>query len=147
MNFLASFIRIAIFIGILYLIFTNFGLFLAIIGGIVLFFIIIIYFVKRALRKRAQQFQFEFNRFTREDYNNFDFKNFNNFNNQNFQGNFYNKGSKLQEAKEGFNVPTVIMLNKNKESIKDHYVEDGFSNYIRKQNLEEDFDKVIKKYI
>lgn len=54
---------------------------------------------------------------------------------------------KLQEAKEGFNVPTVIMLNKNKESIKDHYVEDGFSNYIRKQNLEEDFDKVIKKYI
>lgn len=54
---------------------------------------------------------------------------------------------KLQEAKEGFNVPTIIMLNKNKESIKDHYVEDGFSNYIRKQNLEEDFDKVIKKYI
>lgn len=54
---------------------------------------------------------------------------------------------KLQEAKEGFNVPTVIMLNKNKELIKDHYVEDGFSNYIRKQNLEEDFDKVIKKYI
>ena len=54
---------------------------------------------------------------------------------------------KLQEAKEGFKVPTVIMLNKNKESIKDHYVEDGFSNYIRKQNLEEDFDKVIKKYI
>ncbi|MGJ0351706.1 J domain-containing protein [Aliarcobacter cryaerophilus] len=102
MNFLASFIRIAIFIGILYLIFTNFGLFLAIIGGIVLFFIIIIYFVKRALRKRAQQFQFEFNRFTREDYNNFDFKNFNNFNNQNFQGNFYNKGSKLQEAEEFF---------------------------------------------
>ena len=102
MNFLASFIRIAIFIGILYLIFTNFGLFLAIIGGNVLFFIIIIYFIKRALRKRAQQFQFEFNSFTREDYNNFDFKNFNNFNNQNFQGNFYNKGSKLQEAKEFF---------------------------------------------
>ena len=89
MNFLASFIRIAIFIGILYLIFTNFGVFLAIIGGIVLFFIIIIYFVKRALRKRAQQFQFEF-------------KNFNNFNNQNFQGNFHTQTSKLQEAKEFF---------------------------------------------
>ena len=64
MNFLASFIRIAIFIGILYLIFTNFGVFLAIIGGIVLFFITIIYFVKRALRKRAQQFQFEFNSYS-----------------------------------------------------------------------------------
>ena len=55
-EFLASFIRIAIFIGILYLIFTNFGLFLAIIGGIVLFFIIIIYFVKRALKKELNNF-------------------------------------------------------------------------------------------
>lgn len=119
MNFLASFIRIAIFIGILYLIFTNFGLFLAIIGGIVLFFIIIIYFVKRALRKRAQQFQFEFNRFTREDYNNFDFKNFNNFNNQNFQGNFHTQTSKLQEAKEFFGFSSTP----SKDDIKKRFKE------------------------
>ena len=39
------------------------------------------------------------------------------------------------------------MLKKGKESIKDHYIEDGFNGYIRKQNLEEDFDKIIKKFI
>ncbi len=54
---------------------------------------------------------------------------------------------RLQEAKKGFKVPTIVMLNKDKESIKEHYVEDGFDNYIRKESLEEDFDKVIKKYI
>ncbi len=54
---------------------------------------------------------------------------------------------KLQEAKKGFKVPTVVMLKKDKESIKEHYVEDGFDNYIRKENLEEDYNKVIKKYI
>lgn len=54
---------------------------------------------------------------------------------------------KLQEVKKGFKVPTVVMLKKDKESIKEHYVEDGFDGYIRKENLEEDYDKVIKKYI
>lgn len=54
---------------------------------------------------------------------------------------------KLQEAKKGFNVPTIVMLNKNKESIKEHYIEDGFSDYLRKENLEEEFDRIIKKYI
>lgn len=54
---------------------------------------------------------------------------------------------KLQEVKKGFNTPTIVILKKNKESIKEHYVEDGFDNYIRKENLEEDYDKVIKKYI
>lgn len=54
---------------------------------------------------------------------------------------------KLQEAKKGFNVPTIVMLNKNKESLKDHYVEDGFNDYLRKENLEEEFDRIIKKYI
>lgn len=54
---------------------------------------------------------------------------------------------KLQEVKKNYNIPTIIMLKKGKESIKDHYIEDGFNGYIRKQNLEEDFDKIIKKYI
>ena len=54
---------------------------------------------------------------------------------------------KLQEVKKNYNIPTVVMLKKDKESIKDHYIEDGFNGYIRKQNLEEDFDKIIKKYI
>ena len=54
---------------------------------------------------------------------------------------------KLQEAKKGFRIPTIVMLKKDKESIKEHYVEDGFDNYIRKESLEEDYNKVIKKYI
>ena len=54
---------------------------------------------------------------------------------------------KLQEAKKNYNTPTIVMLKKGKESIKDHYIEDGFNGYIRKQNLEEDFDKIIKKFI
>lgn len=54
---------------------------------------------------------------------------------------------KLQEAKKGFSVPSVVMLNKNKESLKEHYVEDGFSDYLRKENMEEEFDRIIKKYI
>lgn len=54
---------------------------------------------------------------------------------------------KMQEAKKGFNTPTVVMLKKDKESIKKHYVEDGFDNYIRKESLGEDFNKIIKKYI
>ncbi len=54
---------------------------------------------------------------------------------------------KLQEVKEGFNIPTVVMLDKSKESIKEHYVEDGFSNYLLKENLEEEFNRIIKKYI
>ena len=119
MNFLASLIRIAIFFGILYLIFTNFGVFLAIIGGIVLFFVAIIYFLKRALRKRAKQFEFKFESFTNKDYENFDFRNFNNFNNQNFQGNFYTQSSKLQEAKEFFGFSTTP----SKDDIKRRYKE------------------------
>ncbi len=54
---------------------------------------------------------------------------------------------KLQEVKKNYNIPTIVMLKKDKESIKDHYIEDGFNGYIRKQSLEEDFDKIIKKYI
>ena len=35
------------------------------------------------------------------------------------------------------------MLKKDKESIKEHYLEDGFDDYIRKECLEEDFDKMF----
>lgn len=54
---------------------------------------------------------------------------------------------KLEEAKKGFNVPTVVMLNKNKESIKEHYLKDGFDDYLRKENMEQEFDRIIKKYV
>ena len=54
---------------------------------------------------------------------------------------------KMQEVKKGFNIPTAVMLKKDKESIKKHYIEDGFDAYIRKETMEEDLDGVIKKYI
>ncbi len=53
----------------------------------------------------------------------------------------------MQEVRKGFNIPTVVMLRKEKESLKKHYMDDGFDNYIIKENLEKDFDRVIKKYI
>lgn len=88
-------INLAITILILYLIFTNFGTFLMIIGGIILFLVIAVYFLRRAFLKNASKFQYQ--------YQNFEFKNFNqNFNNSGFQGGFYNQSSKLQEAKDFF---------------------------------------------
>lgn len=54
---------------------------------------------------------------------------------------------KLQSIKQEYNIPTVVMLDKDKESIKQHYIEDGFDGYIRESNIEEDFDNIIKKYI
>ncbi|QEZ89408.1 J domain-containing protein [Aliarcobacter cibarius] len=88
-------INLAITILILYLIFTNFGTFLMIIGGIILFLVVAVYFLRRAFLKNASKFQYQ--------YQNFEFKNFNqNFNNSGFQGGFYNQSSKLQEAKDFF---------------------------------------------
>ena len=88
-------INLAITILILYLIFTNFGTFLMIIGGIIVFFIVAIYFLRRVFLKNASKFQYQ--------YQNFEFKNFNqNYNNNGFQGGFYNQSSKLQEAKDFF---------------------------------------------
>ena len=37
------------------------------------------------------------------------------------------------------------MLEKNKENIKEHYLEIGFSDYILKDNLENNIDDFIKK--
>lgn len=105
-------INLAITIFILYLIFTNFGTFLMIIGGVILFFAVAIYFIKRAFLKNASKFQYQ--------YQNFDYKNFNQeFNNRGFQGNFYNQTSKLQEAKEFFGFKETP----NKEDIKRRYKE------------------------
>ena len=48
---------------------------------------------------------------------------------------------------EKFKTPVVILLDKNKESIKEHYIKDGFADYILKENLNEGLDKIIKKFI
>lgn len=54
---------------------------------------------------------------------------------------------KLQEIKKDLKTPIVVMLKKDKETIGKHYIEDGFNNYLLEENLDDEFDRIIKKYI
>ena len=54
---------------------------------------------------------------------------------------------KLQEIKKDLKTTIVVMLKKDKEGISKHYIEDGFDNYLLKENLDSEFDRIIKKYI
>ena len=54
---------------------------------------------------------------------------------------------KLQEIKKDLKTPIVVMLKKDKETIGKHYIEDGFDNYLLEENLDDEFDRIIKKYI
>lgn len=47
---------------------------------------------------------------------------------------------------KGFDSPVIIMLKEDKEHIKDHFIEDGFSDYILMNNLENELDRIIEKY-
>lgn len=52
---------------------------------------------------------------------------------------------KLKQTKK-FKIPTVVLINKNNEFIGEHYIEDGFSSYMIKENLDKELSK-IEKYI
>lgn len=52
----------------------------------------------------------------------------------------------LQEIK-GFNTPCIVMLNKGKDQIKDHYINDGFDDYLLLYNSEQELARIIHKYI
>ena len=45
-----------------------------------------------------------------------------------------------------FNTPIVIMLNKNKYNIKEHYLNDGFKDYIMLEKLSDEINRIIDKY-
>ena len=45
-----------------------------------------------------------------------------------------------------FNTPCIVMLNNNKEQIKEHYIEDGFSDYIMINDLKNELKRIIDKY-
>jgi len=47
----------------------------------------------------------------------------------------------LNKIKNVTESPIYIMLNKDKEFIKEHYIEEGFKNYILKENLQEELKK------
>lgn len=55
----------------------------------------------------------------------------------------------LQELQKinKFKIPVIIMLDKNKDAIKEHYINDGFKDYILKRDLNKELDRIIKKYI
>lgn len=48
----------------------------------------------------------------------------------------------LNQIKNQTKKSIYIILNKSKESIKEHYIEEGFTNYIMKENLEEELKKI-----
>ena len=52
----------------------------------------------------------------------------------------------LKELKKNkkFNIPVIITLEENKKFLKDKYLEDGFSDYIIKDHLDEEIKKVTK---
>ena len=45
-----------------------------------------------------------------------------------------------------FNIPVIIMLNVEKEKLKNHYLEDGFTDYLIKNNLNSELLRIIEKY-
>lgn len=111
-------IRLAILFFILYLIFTNFGTFLMILG---IFFLIIgflIYNFKKKMRTRGFNFKFESSNF--QNGQNFNFNDFRNFNNSGFQG-FSNapRMDEVSKAKEFFGFDSTPT----KEEIKKRYKE------------------------
>ena len=55
----------------------------------------------------------------------------------------------LQQLKElkKFKTPVVILLDNSKDAIKEHYLEDGFSDYILKKDLNKELDRVVNKFI
>ena len=56
--------------------------------------------------------------------------------------------STLKELKniKNFKIPVIIMLSDNKKEIKDHYLNDGFSDYILVSDMDNELKKIIEKY-
>jgi len=57
--------------------------------------------------------------------------------------------STLQELKniDKFKIPVVVMLGNNKKEIKEHYLKDGFSDYILRDNMNEEIKRIVNKYL
>ncbi len=51
----------------------------------------------------------------------------------------------MKEIKN-FNIPAIIMLKDDKEHIKSHYLEDGFSDYLLISNLDNELDRINEKF-
>ena len=47
---------------------------------------------------------------------------------------------------EGFKTPVIVMLKEDKEHIKEHYLEDGFSDYLLLNDFDKEIERIINKY-
>ena len=111
-------VRLSILFFILYLIFTNFGTFLMIIGIIFVIIGIFVYNFKKKMQANSYSFKFDSSHF--QNSQNFNFNDFRNFNQSDFQG-FANtpRFDEVAKAKDFFgftHTPT-------KEEIKKRYKE------------------------
>ena len=54
----------------------------------------------------------------------------------------------LQKLKENnkFKIPVIILINKNNEFIKEHFLKDGFSDVIVREDIDKDLPRIISKY-
>ena len=50
----------------------------------------------------------------------------------------------MKEIKN-FNTPTIIMLKEDKDKIKDHYIDDGFKDYLLIDKIDSELDRIIEK--
>ena len=111
-------VKTAFLFFILYLIFTNFGTFLMILGVIVVVIGTLIYNFKKKLRENSFKFKFDSSHF--QNGQNFNFNDFRNFNQSDFSG-FANapRFDEIQKAKDFFGFTT----SPTKEEIKKRYKE------------------------
>ena len=111
-------IKTAFLFFILYLIFTNFGTFLMILGGFFLIVAFLIYNFKKKMRANSFSFKFDITQF--QNGQNFNFNDFRNFNQSDFQG-FTNapRFDEVAKAKEFFGFTQTPT----KEEVKKRYKE------------------------
>jgi hypothetical protein len=111
-------IRLSILFFILYLIFTNFGTFLMIIGIIFVIISFVIYNFRKKIKSQSYSFKFNSSQF--KNGQNFNFNDFNNFNQSDFQG-FANapRVDEVAKAKDFFG----FTHSPSKEEIKKRYKE------------------------
>ncbi len=57
----------------------------------------------------------------------------------------YETLKRLKEL-DNFSIPCIVMLNSSKNKIKEHYLKDGFSDYILIDDLRNEIKRIIEKY-
>ena len=53
---------------------------------------------------------------------------------------------KEMQKLDKFNIPVIVMLDNNKVNIKEHYLKDGFEDYILLDNFSEEVNRILNKY-